>query len=101
MSVILLTSRLLTLLDTITQIRLLQHRHAQADAARRAHRHLERARTFAGRDQAPWSSEPSMPSQVKQTMAGFPSPWAPGPPAVPARMPPASPHRSAPRHRGR
>jgi hypothetical protein len=95
-SIVLLTSRLLALLETITQIRMLQHRQAQADAARCAHQHLERGRTRVGRDDAAWPSEASMPSQVKRAMVGFPSPWAPGPLTVPARTPRTSPHRPVP-----
>ncbi|WP_152563818.1 relaxase/mobilization nuclease domain-containing protein [Actinomadura welshii] len=100
-SIVLLTSRLLTLLETITQIRLLQQRQAQADAARRARRYLGQAMTPVAQDPAPGTSEPSIPSHVKLAMAGFPSPWAPGPASVPPRTRPVASHPSVLRRRGR
>ncbi|MFE9107016.1 relaxase/mobilization nuclease domain-containing protein [Actinomadura geliboluensis] len=81
-SVLLLVSRLLSLLETIAQIRLLQQRQAQADAARRARQHLEDARAAERGDHGPLRQEQPMPSQVRLAMAGFPSPWAPAPGAV-------------------
>ncbi|MFA1551789.1 relaxase/mobilization nuclease domain-containing protein [Actinomadura chokoriensis] len=92
-SVLLLVSRLLTLLETIEQIRLLQQRQEQADAARRAHRHLEQARTAAGPQPGSQRDVHPVPSQVRLAMAAFPTPWAPGPGVVPGATPP--------RHEGR
>ncbi|NEA29482.1 relaxase/mobilization nuclease domain-containing protein [Actinomadura bangladeshensis] len=92
-SVLLLVSRLLTLLETITQIRLLQQRQAQADAARRARQHLEQAQTDPGLQLGSQRDASQMPSQVSLAMAGFPSPWAPGPSVGPA-SPPRSTGRS-------
>ncbi len=89
-SILILVSRLVTLLETITQLRLLQQRQAQADAARRACRHLEDARAAEGWHPGPPRQEQPMPSQVRLAMAGFPSPWAPAPSAVPT-----SPSRNA------
>lgn len=91
LSVLVLVSRLITLLETIAQIRRLQRRQAQADAARHAYRHLERARTAAGHHQEiQWDRLP-VRSQAQLAIAGFPARWAPGPNAVPAGTSPTAP----------
>lgn len=82
-SLVLLVGRLIALLDTIAQIRFRQQRQAQADAARRASRHLEDAQTAAGWHHASQQDAHPVPSQVRIAMAAFPTPWAPAPGAVP------------------
>jgi hypothetical protein len=100
-SLVLLVGRLIALLDTIAQIRLRQQRQAQADAARRASRHLEDAQTAAGWHRASQQDAHPVPSQVRIAMAAFPTPWAPAPGAVPiapSRVEgrPLAPRRRAP-----
>ncbi|MEU8804836.1 hypothetical protein [Spirillospora sp. NPDC048819] len=99
LSVLELVGRLITLLETITQIRLLQQRQAQADAARNAHRHLEQARTAAGGHQRTMRGESPAPSQAQLAMAGFPGSWTPGSNSVPASVRPAASRPSGPRRR--
>ncbi|TDC91978.1 hypothetical protein [Actinomadura sp. 7K507] len=74
-SILLLVSRLITLLDTLAQLRILQQRQAQADAARAASQHLSRAAADAG--PAAWHEDLVQPSQFQLAMAAFPNPWAP------------------------
>ncbi|TDD71118.1 relaxase/mobilization nuclease domain-containing protein [Actinomadura rubrisoli] len=75
-SILLLVARLVTLLETIAQLRQLQQRPAQADAVRIANRHLGQAST-AAHHQALWLDEPAQPSPTRLAMAAFPNPWAP------------------------
>ncbi|MFG2245775.1 relaxase/mobilization nuclease domain-containing protein [Spirillospora sp. NPDC048823] len=89
-SILMLVSRLITLVDTIAQLRRLQQRQAQADAARTAYRHLSRAKAAAGHHLAPQPEEPILPSPVRQAMAAFPDPWAPVP-STPVTQRPAVP----------
>jgi hypothetical protein len=92
-SILLLVSRLISLLETVAEIRRLQQRQAQADAARLANRHLVRARIAAGGHLGPQATEPVRPSQAQLAMAAFPNPWAPmanGPAAGPASNAPHS-----------
>ncbi|WP_067638415.1 relaxase/mobilization nuclease domain-containing protein [Actinomadura latina] len=98
-SVLLLVSRLLTLLETIAQVRLLQQRQAQADAARRARHHLEQAQTPAGSQPETQRDPHQVPSQVRLAMAAFPNPWAPGPGVGPATLPRSAGHSPSPRRR--
>ncbi|MFI0486769.1 relaxase/mobilization nuclease domain-containing protein [Actinomadura sp. 9N215] len=101
LSVLALVGRLITLLETVAQIRRLQQRQAQAAAARHAYRHLERAQTAAeGHRRTRWDELPAR-SQAQLAIAGFPSRWAPVLGAVPVRTPPTSQHPSGDRHRGR
>lgn len=74
-SILVLVSRLITLLDTIAQIRRLQQRQAQAGAARAASQHLSHPTTAA--DQAARHGDPVQPPPFRLAMAAFPSPWAP------------------------
>jgi hypothetical protein len=80
-SVLLLVSRLIELVETVAEIRRLQQRQAQADAARQAKQHLVRARKVIGGLRASQVVEPAEPSQVQLAMAAFPNPWAPAPAA--------------------
>ncbi|MEU5994222.1 hypothetical protein ABZ806_35070 [Spirillospora sp. NPDC047418] len=98
-SVLLLVSRLLTLLETIAQIRLLQQRQAQADAARRARHHLEQAQAAPGPQPGSHPDAYRIPSQVRLAMAGFPSPWAPGPGVGPTTPPRSVGRPQGPRRR--
>jgi hypothetical protein len=101
-SVLLLVSRLLTLVETIAQIRLLQQRQAQADAARRARHHLEQAQAATGSQPGYRPDAYQVPSQVRLAMAAFPNPWAPGAVVGPAAAPPRSAGRPpGPRRRAR
>ncbi|MDL4813196.1 relaxase/mobilization nuclease domain-containing protein [Actinomadura opuntiae] len=95
-STVLLVANLVTLLDTIAEVRRLQQRRAQADAARTAAAHAREVR-LAARSPVPWPREPmASPSQVNLAMAGFPTPWAPIRPDAtgrPASTGPAQPVR--------
>ncbi|MEU8803278.1 hypothetical protein [Spirillospora sp. NPDC048819] len=74
-SIMVLVSRLITLLDTLAQLRQLQQRQAQADAARAASRNLSHATAVAG--QAAGHEALVQPSPFQLAMAAFPNPWAP------------------------
>ncbi|WP_433234892.1 relaxase/mobilization nuclease domain-containing protein [Actinomadura nitritigenes] len=95
-STMLLVANFITLLDTIAELRRLQHRHAQAEAAREAATQVREARIATGTP-TPRQSEPTAtPSQVSLAMAGFPMPWAPMDPTAssrPAETNPARPVR--------
>jgi hypothetical protein len=91
-SILMLVSHLISLLETVAEIRRLQQRQAQADAARLANRHLARARLAAGGQPMSQFADAVEPSQARLAMAAFPNPWAPvvdGPAAGPASH---SPH---------
>ncbi|MEU8124954.1 hypothetical protein AB0C21_40105 [Spirillospora sp. NPDC049024] len=72
-SILVLVSRLIALVETITQIRLLQQRQAQADAARRARQHLGNVTGTA----TPWPEATVQPTPARLAMAAFPTLWAP------------------------
>ncbi|MEU9867864.1 hypothetical protein AB0C87_08450 [Actinomadura sp. NPDC048021] len=72
-SILVLASRLIALLETITQIRFLQQRQAQADAARRARQHLGRVTDSS----VPWLETAAQPTPARLAMAAFPTPWTP------------------------
>ncbi|SNS66005.1 hypothetical protein [Actinomadura mexicana] len=98
-SAMLLISNLINLLDTIAELRRLQHRQAQADAARKATAQVRAAKP-ADRDNAPLqSAQAAMPSQARLAMAAFPNPWAPLPPTASSRPAPTGP--TAPTHPSR
>ncbi|TDB95684.1 hypothetical protein [Actinomadura sp. 7K534] len=97
-SILVLVSRLIALVDTIAQIRLLQQRQAQADAARRAKQHLDHA--AAGHHGTLLADPVVQPTQAQLAMAGFPSPWAPAPQGRQASAAPRMPPRPASRRRG-
>ncbi|WP_169806931.1 relaxase/mobilization nuclease domain-containing protein [Actinomadura macra] len=91
-SVLVLVSRLIALLDAITQLRLLQQRSAQAGAARAASLQLSQAAT--GPAQAARHEALVQPSPFQLAMAAFPDPWAPagggsavGPAPIASRLP--------------
>ncbi|MBO2462695.1 relaxase/mobilization nuclease domain-containing protein [Actinomadura violacea] len=97
-STVLLIANLVTLLDTIAELRHLQQRQAQADAARRAAAHAREARPAAERP-VPQPPEPS--AQARLAMAAFPNAWAPLPQHAPTRTAPSEPAPQArPRRRG-
>ncbi|GGV44591.1 hypothetical protein GCM10010182_81280 [Actinomadura cremea] len=87
-SMMLLIANFITLLDTIAQLRHLQGRHAQADAARRAAAHTRRAQP-AGHAPAPPPAGPS--AQARLAMAAFPNAWAPLPQNAQSRTAPSAP----------
>ncbi|HEU5029109.1 MAG TPA: hypothetical protein VFV01_29655 [Spirillospora sp.] len=90
-SAMMLVANLITLLDTIAELRRLQHRHAQADAARSAAAHVREAQP-AGPVSPPQSTaQAAMSSQARLAMAAFPNPWAPLHPTVPTGPAPPSP----------
>ncbi|MES9538120.1 hypothetical protein [Actinomadura sp. NPDC000600] len=90
-SAVLLVSSLITLLDTIAELRRLQCRQAQAEAARKAAAQVRAARP-ADADNAPRPpAQEAMSSQARLAMAAFPSPWAPLLPTTPSRPAPANP----------
>ncbi|GAA0543838.1 hypothetical protein GCM10009546_02350 [Actinomadura livida] len=90
-AVLLLVTSVIALLDTIAEIRRLQHRQAQADAARKAAAHVREAR-LADHSRTPQpTAKAAMSSQARLAMAAFPQPWAPLQPANPSRPPPHGP----------
>ncbi|GAA1801769.1 relaxase/mobilization nuclease domain-containing protein [Actinomadura chokoriensis] len=95
-SILVLVTRLIALVETITQIRLLQQRQAQAGAARRARQHLDHAAT--GHHLEPDKAVLSTPARL--AMAGFPNPWAPVAPVTRASSAPSTPSPHAGRRRG-
>lgn len=100
LSSLVLVGRLITLLETITQIRLLQQRQAQVDAARSAHQHLEQARMAAGRRRGIPQDELPARAQADLALVGFPGPWAFGPGGVSMSTSPNASHPPRPRRRG-
>ena len=97
-SILVLVARLIALVETITQIRLLQQRQAQAEAARRTRQHLDHA--AAGHQPSRRPDDAVLPTPVRLAMAGFPNPWAPMIPQTPASPAPSMPPRQASRRRG-
>lgn len=95
-SALMLVANLITLLDTIAELRRLQSRQAQADAARKAAAQVREAKLPANTPQP--TAQAAMPSQARLAMAAFPDPWAPLP-TTPGRPAPSSP--SAPPRPGR
>ncbi len=80
LSILLLVSHLLALLDTVANLRQLQQRQAQAEAARRAARHLSPLVAGPDRHRAPWlGSAAEVPSSFQPAQHDFPAPWAPAP----------------------
>ncbi|GAA2160177.1 hypothetical protein GCM10009727_73020 [Actinomadura napierensis] len=76
-STMLLVANLITLLDTITEIRRLQNHRAQAEAARQASAQTRLARTTAD-DPARRVPDPTATvSPARLAMTAFPNPWAP------------------------
>lgn len=96
-SILVLVSRFIALVDTIAQIRLLQQRQAQADAARRAKQHLDHA--AAGHHGTLLADRVVQPTQAQLAMAGFPNPWAPAPQGRQASAAPGMPPRQPNRRR--
>ncbi|MFF4241476.1 relaxase/mobilization nuclease domain-containing protein [Actinomadura geliboluensis] len=96
-STMMLVANLITLLDTIAELRRLQHRQAQADAARKAAAHVREAQPAAPTANTP--QQAARPSQAQLAMAAFPNPWALlpptayGRPATPSPSPPSRPSR--------
>ncbi|MER6814776.1 hypothetical protein ABT299_36350 [Spirillospora sp. NPDC000708] len=90
-STMMLVANLITLLDTIAELRRLQHRQAQADAARSAAAHVREAQPASPDSPPQPTAQAAMSSQARLAMAAFPNPWAPMQPAVPARPAPPSP----------
>ncbi|WP_149264423.1 hypothetical protein [Actinomadura sp. K4S16] len=87
-STMVLVANFISLLDTIAQLRSLQERHAQADAARRAAAHTREARPAGGAPSPP----PAGPSaQARLAMAAFPTAWAPLPQDAQNRSAPSAP----------
>lgn len=93
-SVMVLVASLITLLDTIAELRQLQGREAQADAARKAAAQVRGARPADPADTSQPTAQAAMSSQARLAMAAFPNPWAPlspttvGRPAPPSASPP-------------
>ncbi|MFA1546155.1 relaxase/mobilization nuclease domain-containing protein [Actinomadura chokoriensis] len=102
-SAMLLISNLINLLDTIAELRRLQHRQAQADATRKAAAQVREAK-HAGAATAPRPPrQAARPSQARLAMTAFPNPWVPLLPPPPSRLPPPSlstPTRPWPQRRG-
>jgi hypothetical protein len=97
-SILVLVARLIALVETITQIRLLQQRQAQAEAARRTKHHLDHA--AAGHHPSRRPDDAVLPTPARLAMAGFPNPWAPMIPQTQASPAPSMPPRQASRRRG-
>ncbi|QKG20124.1 relaxase/mobilization nuclease [Actinomadura verrucosospora] len=89
----LLVANLITLLDTIAELRFLQQRQAQADAARKAAAQLRQARGSAGESHPRHDEPAAVSSQARLAMAGFPMPWAPMHPASTSRPAPTGSER--------
>ncbi|GAA2127213.1 relaxase/mobilization nuclease domain-containing protein [Actinomadura napierensis] len=100
-STMLLVANLITLLDTIAELRRLQHRAAQADAARKAATQTQQARSAAGDPAAQPGGPAAMASQARLAMSGFPTPWAPLHPAASSRPAPPTPSRQRAPGQGR
>jgi hypothetical protein len=92
-STLLLVATFISLLDTVSELRRLQHRHAQAEAARKAAAHVREARPAADTPAPGPTARPEPASQARLAMTGFPNPWAPQTPASPTGPAPASPVR--------
>ncbi|WP_024936262.1 relaxase/mobilization nuclease domain-containing protein [Actinomadura welshii] len=97
-SALMLVANLITLLDTIAELRRLQHRQAQADAARKAAAQVREVKLAEPANTPQPTTQAAMPSQARLAMAGFPNPWAPLP-TTSGR--PAPPSPSAPPRPGR
>ncbi|MFA1544577.1 relaxase/mobilization nuclease domain-containing protein [Actinomadura monticuli] len=97
MSILVLVARLVALVETITQIRLVQQRQAQAEAARRARYHLDRV--AGGHRPSVRSDDAVLPKQARLAMAGFPDLWAPATSPTQASRAPSMPPRQASRRR--
>ncbi|NEA22202.1 hypothetical protein [Actinomadura bangladeshensis] len=97
--VMVLVASLITLLDTIAELRQLQGRQAQADATRKATAQLRGARPADPADASQPTAQAAMSSQARLAMAAFPNPWAPlspttvGRPTPPSASPPPRPSR--------
>jgi hypothetical protein len=93
-SVMMLVASLITLLDTIAELRQLQGRQAQADATRKAAAQVRGARPADPADTSQPTAQAAMSSQARLAMAAFPNPWVPlspttvGRPAPPSASPP-------------
>ncbi|MWA01563.1 hypothetical protein F8568_014495 [Actinomadura sp. LD22] len=100
-SIMMLVANLITLLETIAELRRLQHRQAQADAARKAAEHVREAQPTAPTNTPQQAAQAAMPTQVQLAMAAFPNPWAPLEPTTPSRStaPTPSPPTRPSRHR--
>lgn len=72
---LMLVSRLMILLETIAQLRELQQRQAQADAARVANKHLGRSCMATSHGSTRWPDGLTSPTQARLAMAAFPDPW--------------------------
>ncbi|TMR29880.1 relaxase/mobilization nuclease domain-containing protein [Actinomadura geliboluensis] len=96
-SILGLVARLIALVETITQIRLLQQRQAQAEAARQTRYHLDHA--AAGHHATVRPENAVLPTQARLAMAGFPNPWAPMTPQTQADQVPSLPPREVSRRR--
>ncbi|CNF72071.1 Uncharacterised protein [Mycobacterium tuberculosis] len=92
-SALLLVTSLIALLETIAELRRLQNRQAQADAARKAAAQVREAKLTDPVNTPQPTAEAAMLSQARLAMAAFPNPWAPLPAA---HSRPASPCPSAP-----
>ncbi|MGI8333605.1 relaxase/mobilization nuclease domain-containing protein [Actinomadura scrupuli] len=95
-AILMLVTNLITLIDTIAQLRQTQQRAAQATAARTAADHLRNARPQ--REQAPHRLPETRrePTPYELAMANFPTPWAPTMPSGPGAVPGDSPYRPRP-----
>ncbi|HEU5023586.1 MAG TPA: hypothetical protein VFV01_01570 [Spirillospora sp.] len=93
-SALVLVANLVNLLDTIAELRWLQHRQAQADAARKAAAHVREARPTGAPPERRPTADAATASQARLAMAGFPSPWAPLRPAAAPNPAPTNPARS-------
>ncbi len=89
-SAMLLVANLCTLLDTIAELRRLQHRQAQADAARQAAAQVREAEPVDSANTPQPIAQAAMSSQARLAMAAFPNPWAPLPPTTVGRPAPRS-----------
>ncbi|MDL4816928.1 relaxase/mobilization nuclease domain-containing protein [Actinomadura opuntiae] len=93
-SAMMLVANLISLLDTIAELRRLQHRQAQADAARKAAAHVREAQPAAPTNASQQAAQAAMPTQVQLAMAAFPNPWAPLQPTAPSRPAASAPSPS-------
>ncbi|TDB86292.1 hypothetical protein [Actinomadura sp. 7K534] len=91
-SALMLVANLITLLDTIAELRRLHYRQAQADAALKAATQARDARLANPDSTPPPAASADAPSQARLAMAAFPNPWAPLQPTTPSR--PAAPDPS-------
>ncbi|TDD94161.1 relaxase/mobilization nuclease domain-containing protein [Actinomadura rubrisoli] len=89
-SAMLLVANLITLLDSIAELRRLQHRQAQVDAARNAAARVREAQPASPVSPPQPTAQAAMSSQARLAMAAFPNPWAPLQPTVPTGPAPPS-----------